>query len=284
MSTLSCVLGAVWPAERQVVVAECDPSGGDLAGRFSLSARLGMTSLVLADRQSATRPLDYRAHTQSLPGGLDVLVAPAGADSATALDRELGLLPSDLISGPCDLIVDCGRFLSGAVGQEKMIREADRVLLLVRPDVTGVAHAQWAAGSLGQLSDLRVSAVIVGTSAFRSEELAKELGIKVLGTVAFDPRAAQMACGASGSSKAFIRSPLVASAREIVRLLLAQTPSSLAQTPISGGGDSHGRGSRIPRRRTRGSQHQSSGGGRQTSTLRVPARARVGERDRNPFR
>ncbi len=258
------------------MVAECDPSGGDLAGRFSLSVRRGMTSLVLADRQSASCQLDYRAHTQSLPGGLDVLVAPAGADSAAALDHELGRLPSDLISAPCDLIVDCGRLLSGAVGQEKMIREADRVLLLVRPDVTGIAHAQWAAERLGQLSNLRVSAVLVGSGAFRPEELGTELGIKVIGTVAFDPPAAHIACGEPGSSKAFIRSPLVASAREIVRLLL------LEETSNGGEGDSQSRGRRIPRQ-NRGGQNQSIAG-RRTPILRVPTRVPAGERDRNGIR
>src|ERR1019366_10538581 len=41
VTTLACVLGAVWPTHRAVVVAECDPSGGDLAGRFALSTRTG---------------------------------------------------------------------------------------------------------------------------------------------------------------------------------------------------------------------------------------------------
>lgn len=76
VTTLACVLGAVWPTDRAIVVAECDPSGGDLAGRFGLSTRIGMTSLVLTERQGAGGPTDYRTHVQQLPGGLDVLVAP----------------------------------------------------------------------------------------------------------------------------------------------------------------------------------------------------------------
>src|ERR1700691_2739893 len=103
VTTLSCVLGAVWPADRPVVVAECDPSGGDLAGRFGLSTRVGMTSLVLTERQGAVATADYRAHLQQLPGGLDVLVAPPGSDAASALDRELGMTASDVIPPECDL-------------------------------------------------------------------------------------------------------------------------------------------------------------------------------------
>ena len=54
VTTLACALGAVWPAERRVMVAECDPSGGDIAARFGLSAKRGMTSLILEARRSVS--------------------------------------------------------------------------------------------------------------------------------------------------------------------------------------------------------------------------------------
>jgi MinD-like ATPase involved in chromosome partitioning or flagellar assembly len=232
VTTLSCVLGAVWPAERPVVVAECDPSGGDLAGRFGLSTRVGMTSLILTERQRMVEPTGYRAHVQQLPGGLDILVAPAGADSASALDIELGTSSSDLVTEDCDLLADCGRLLPGAIGQGTIIRAADKVLLLVRPDVAGIAHARWAACRIRELSRSAASVVVVGTGAFKPSAVAEELEVNVLGVVPFDPRAAQMACGAPGTAKEFIRSGLVAFAREIVAVLMEAGP-------VRGAGD-HG--------------------------------------------
>jgi len=220
VTTLSCLLGAVWPSERAVLVAECDPSGGDLAGRFGLSTRIGMTSLVLTDRQGAARLSDYRAHAQQLPGGLDVLVAPTGADSAMALDHEIGMSSSELVSGECDLVADCGRLLPGAIGQEKMIRAADRVLLLVRPEVTGIAHARWATGRIRELSGSSPSVVIAGSGVHRPADVAQELDVKLLGVLPFDARAALMASGAPGTVKEFIRSGLVAFAREVVTALI----------------------------------------------------------------
>jgi MinD-like ATPase involved in chromosome partitioning or flagellar assembly len=220
VTTLACALGAVWPAERAVVVAECDPSGGDLAGRFGLSTRLGMTSLVLTERQRVVDPTGYRAHVQQLPGGLDILVAPAGADSATALDVELGTSSCDVVTEECDLLADCGRLLPGAIGQEKMIRSADNVLLLVRPDAAGIAHARWAVCRVRELSRSAPLVVIVGMGAFKPGAVAEELEVNVLGVVPFEPRAAQMACGAPGTAKEFIRSGLVAFAREIVAVLI----------------------------------------------------------------
>ena len=228
VTTLSCVLGAVWPAERAVVVAECDPSGGDLAGRFGLSTRVGMTSLVLTERQRVVDPTGHRTHVQQLPGGLDILVAPAGADSATALDIELGTSSFGVVTEDCDLLADCGRLLPGTIGQEKMIRSADKNLLLVRPDVAGIAHARWAACRIRELSRSVTLVVIVGTGAFKPSAVAEELEVNVLGVVPFDPRAAQMACGEPGTAKEFIRSDLVAFAREIVSVLVEAGPVNAA--------------------------------------------------------
>jgi MinD-like ATPase involved in chromosome partitioning or flagellar assembly len=225
VTTLSCVLGAVWPADRAVVVAECDPSGGDLAGRFGLSTRVGMTSLVLTERQGAVGPADYRAHVQQLPGGLDVLVAPPGSDAAAALDRELGMTASDVIPSHCDVLADCGRLLPGAAGQEKMIRAADEVILLVRPDVTGIAHARWATTRIRALSTSVASVVLAGAGVFTTAEVAEELDVPVMGVVPFDPGAARMACGSPGTTRRFTRSGLVAFAREMAALLVDGMPS-----------------------------------------------------------
>jgi MinD-like ATPase involved in chromosome partitioning or flagellar assembly len=222
VTTLSCVLGAVWPAHRGVVVAECDPAGGDLAGRFGLSTRLGMTSLILTERQQGGHLPDHRDHSQQLPGGLDVLIGPAGADSAMALDHELGVSDPDLVSAGCDLLADCGRLVPGARGQEKMIRAADHLLLLIRPDVTGIAHARWASSRIRDLSACETSALISGTGPFKPSEVAEELEIRVLGSMPFDPRAALIAGGAPGTAKEFIRSNLVAFGREVVGDLVGE--------------------------------------------------------------
>lgn len=246
MTTLACVLGAVWPTDRAVVVAECDPSGGDLGGRFGLSTRRGVTSLILTDRQQVGRRPDYRDHAQQLPGGLDVLIGPTGADSAMALDHELGMSSSNLIHDDCDLLADCGRLLPGAIGQGKMIRASDGVLLLVRPDVSGIANARWATSRIRELSQSPVFAVIVGAGAFKSSEVNDELGVDVLGIIPFDPRAARMACGMPGTAKEFVRSGLVAFAREVVIALIETTS-------VSSG---HGHGSGRRRSRDRGKRHR----------------------------
>jgi hypothetical protein len=137
-----------------------------------------------------------------------------------ALDYELGMSSSGIVSGDCDLLADCGRLLPGAIGQEKVIRDSEHTLLLVRADVNGIAHARWAASRIGELASGAVSVVVFGTPEFTSEEVAEELGLDVLGVVPFDLRAARMACGASGKTREFVRSVLVASARQLVTAIM----------------------------------------------------------------
>jgi len=205
-----------------------------------------MTSLILSERHVGGERPDYRAHAQQLPGGLDILVAPTGGDSAMALDHELGMSASEIVSADCDLLADCGRLLPGAIGQEKMIRTADGVILLISPDVAPIAHARWAVTKIRGISSTWVSAVIVGKGAFKSTEVAEELEVEVLGVVPSDSRAALMACGATGTAKEFVRSKLVAFARELVAALIEAGP-----TTTSSQGEDPNRQSQTPTARPR---------------------------------
>ena len=218
-TTLACALGAVWPSARPVVVIECDPLGGDVAGRFGLSSRVGMTSLVLTGRQGHLGPLDHGSHVQRLPGGLGVLVGPTAAESALTLDRELAMSTSDLVGGDSDVIADCGRLLPGAGGQARMLARADRVILLLRPDVTGVAHARAAMERLAATSTSPPAAVVSSGGDFKASEVEQVLEARVLGVLPDDLAGARMAGGGSGRAREFLRSPLVGFARDLVDVL-----------------------------------------------------------------
>ena len=90
VTTLACAIAATWPQNRRILLAECDPSGGDIAARFGMSAKLGMTSLVLESRSSQGSALpNVEQHLQRLPGGLEVLVGAVGASAARMVDDEL---------------------------------------------------------------------------------------------------------------------------------------------------------------------------------------------------
>jgi MinD-like ATPase involved in chromosome partitioning or flagellar assembly len=224
VSTLSCVVGAVWPHERQVVVAECDPSGNDLAARFGLYPRLGMTSLVLGRRHSSEHTNTIVGiHAQTLPGGLDVLVGPVSPDASNSLDQELGALGPSIFPVGVDTLVDCGRIVSGARGQQEIVKGADHVVVAARPDAAGLAHAQWALDLIRNLTAAdKSSLVVVGSGPFRIEEIERTLQARLLGVIPLDYKSAATVCGSPGRPSRFARSSLVAAARRLVDRLVTQ--------------------------------------------------------------
>ena len=229
VTTLACALAAVWPSDRRVVVAECDPSGGDLAARFGLSQRRGMASLVLAQRQGPTNTLGLSDHVQRLPGGIEVLVNPVGAESAGAVDRELGRVGMSGFSDDADLIADCGRLISDAPGQVKLLRSAETVLAVVRPDIGGLVHARALVAGIRSMRDgAEVILITLGPSSFAAREIQELVEVDRIESVPLDSRAAAIFAGEAGTVRSLARSPLVSWARRYVR---CRTPQQLA--PVS---------------------------------------------------
>jgi len=88
VTTAALALAAVWP--RPVLLAECDPAGGDLVYRFPaadgghLDPRRGVLSLAVVARRGM-QPQQVGEHAQKLHGGLDVLVGVTNAEQGAGL-------------------------------------------------------------------------------------------------------------------------------------------------------------------------------------------------------
>src|SRR2546429_65365 len=112
VTTASVVLAAVWP--RPVLLAECDPAGGDLLYRFlAADGRLdpgrGLLSLAVAARRGL-RPEQVWEHTQTLRGGLAVLTGVSTAQQGAGLDPLWGPGGAGLAPlPPGGGVADCGR-------------------------------------------------------------------------------------------------------------------------------------------------------------------------------
>jgi MinD-like ATPase involved in chromosome partitioning or flagellar assembly len=137
VTTTALALASVWP--EPVLLAECDPAGGDLVFRFpaadgrQLDPRRGLLSLAVAGRRDYQQQQVWQ-HTQKIHGGLDVLLGVTNAEQGAGLStlwgplaRMLGALPGT------DVIADCGRL--GPEGPfYELLAEADAVLLVTRPE------------------------------------------------------------------------------------------------------------------------------------------------------
>ncbi len=212
-------LAARWPTPPPPVVIEADPDGGVLASRYSLGRAgesPGLTSLATAVRRGLGAGEVWR-HAQELPGGLALVVGPDSAEAASATVRSAGEGLGRWLAIQPDVaaLVDCGRLRPGSPALE-LVRCASQLVVVVRPRVEELQALSQRLGALRQLAE--VGLILVGDRPYGSDEVAKVLGVEILGVIADDPRAA-LALEGDG----------VAGVKRLRRSALARTAAGLAE-------------------------------------------------------
>ncbi|MDO9379930.1 MAG: hypothetical protein Q7T56_13880 [Nocardioidaceae bacterium] len=242
-TTLGLVLGGLWP--RPVIFAECDPAGSDVAIRLPaidgtvLDPQRGLLSLVAAGRKEL-HPGLVREHTQTLIGGLDVLVGIGVPEQAAALSRQwtqFGPLFADLAG--TDVIADLGR-IGATTPQNNLLGSADAVVLVVDATPSNVVHVRerlhTVITNLGGPLGTPVHVVVVTepkrTRAVREVRDAlerAEVPVRGVHHVAHDHRGALAFQGQiKGDSS---RTALVRSAAPLVRILSDDTEARFTSVP-----------------------------------------------------
>jgi hypothetical protein len=195
VSTLALGLAALWPDEPGVVLAECDPSGGDLAARFGHYPDPGLLSLAAAARGGPGQ-VDLAGHTQRLGSGADVVLAPPGeaaaAGVATLAGGGRGVLRH--VAARRTVIVDVGRIYRGGPGLA-LASAADHVLVVCGASLA--AQAQVAA----RLEWLRPAVagrlwLVRAGRGYHPEEISRDLGVPVIWSV---PRSRLVAGALNGT-------------------------------------------------------------------------------------
>lgn len=228
VTTVAMGLAMVWP--RRVLLADCDPSGGDIALRMQfedgrpLTTERGMLTLASPSRHGQGER-SVLNHVQLARGGQEVL---AGLDNAeqvnavgdlwTRLAEEMSVLPE------ADVIADIGR-VSGLSPAVPMLRAAAMAVFVTRPTVDGVAHLRERlkifspALRSNQPGGVPVGVVVVtGAKDSRSIKDIQQVldrsqaaGI-VLGQVAHDPKAVDQLWPGRGSAAALLAAAFAACA------------------------------------------------------------------------
>ena len=231
VTTATVALAGVWPGP--VVIAECDPSGGDIAARFGLAPVPGLLSLASQARHQV-RAESLRGHLQRLPpGGVPVLLGVQTFEQAVALGKVWTLLPRALAGLGVDVLVDCGRLQPDAP-TEQLVSAADVTVLFAQPTVEEIAHLEWRLEVL-ERSGRHAAVALTGEAPYDRRVVASRLaadGLRapVLGVLADDPQAAGELCGRPGRrrSSALTRSYLVRSARELADRLVERLAAQSA--------------------------------------------------------
>ncbi len=236
VTTAAVALAGVWPGP--VMIAECDPFGGDLAARFGLPPAPGLLSLASQSRHQL-RAESLWSHLQRLPGGkVPVLLGVQGPEQAAALGHVWGLLPRALAGLGIDVLVDCGRLAPDAQTRH-LVDAADLTLLVAQPTVEEISHLERRLDALEQ-SGRQTAVVLSGEAPYDRRTVASRLaadGVRapVLGVLADDPEAAAELCGRPRRRRSVLtRSYLIRSARELADRLaarLANLPASASASP-----------------------------------------------------
>lgn len=206
VTTTGLALALTWT--RPVVLAECDPAGGDIAAGFlrhlELGANHGLMQLVVAELrgQASERFWSQLVDLEPphrrrllLPG----IAAPAQAGSLDPNWHQLGLFFASLERRDpgLDVVVDCGRLVVPHAPWPLLSR-ADQVLVVVRPTLSSLVPAralvqQLRAGE-GLTDDGRVGLLVVGEGDYDSRSVSQHLGAPVIGRLPRDDRSARALC------------------------------------------------------------------------------------------
>ncbi|MEV0379997.1 hypothetical protein [Nonomuraea sp. NPDC050643] len=222
VTTAATALAAVWP--RPVLLAECDPAGGDLAYRLPaegggvLNPGKGLLTLGATARRGL-EAAQIQQHTQKIIGGLDVLAGIMHGEQAAGLTWLWGPLGRSLAAIPnADVIADCGRL--GAHPQlGDLMAEAEQVVLLTRATLDQVAHLR----ERLQITKAHGVVVIADPRSYRAsiEDVRRIVGpsVQFVHGLAYDIKGAELLRGQWGGR--LDRSLLIRTARDLAARLVS---------------------------------------------------------------
>ncbi len=237
VTTTATALAAVWP--RRVVLAECDPAGGDIVYRLPgahggrLDPRRGLLSLAVAARHGLG-PAQVWEHAQRLRGGLDVLAGVTNAEQGSGIEPLWGPVGDLLATLPqADVIADCGRLGPDGPYYE-LLAQAAIVILVIRPSLGEVLRLRdrvaAVALAVGRRGGRRAQiGVLVLADRRRFRRALTEVGhavgganspVGLVGGIAFEPKSAQRLRGEWGGR--LDRSLLIRTARDVAAQLAGE--------------------------------------------------------------
>ncbi|HEY2506781.1 MAG TPA: hypothetical protein VGI58_09700 [Streptosporangiaceae bacterium] len=230
-TTAAIALALTWPSP--VIVAECDPSGGDiLAGLLAghVPARRGLMELAIEAGRS------YAAATAGLPGQLvplaedqNTMVLPGLTDprQAAGLGPAWPAVASALTAQRADVIADCGRLDPSAEAPLGVLAAARAVVIVVRPSLRQVWAARPRVDMLLALhaDASRLALLVTGEGSYSRHEVAQALGLPVAAVLPHDARTAALLSDGVGRRRGLLTSPLLRSASAAGRALRTHWPS-----------------------------------------------------------
>jgi hypothetical protein len=231
VTTAALALSLGWPG--QVILAECDHSGGDiLAGLFAghLPARNGLLALAVEAGQNpeaAAAALWPQLVELDDERGRLLLAGISDPRQAAGLAPVWPVLAAALAAQPADVIADCGR-LDADTDLEPVLATARLVVLVVRPTLRQVNKARARVEILEQMlgGTGRLAVLLIGEGTSSAREVGKALGVRVACSLPHDAKAAAVLSDGIGSRRGLQARPLIRAAGPAGKALRAAAAGS----------------------------------------------------------
>jgi len=222
-TTTTVALAASWPVSDDIVVAEADPSGGDLAAWFDMPVAPSLSTVVTSVIDGAWPEIER--HTRLAGNGIRLVPAPARAAEATQAVTESArsLVPILASLRSPIVIADTGR-LGRAAADHPFVAAAAVTVIVHRQ---GNQSARAAAVRLQRLTDQldRFAATptvvaVVGGSPYGADEIERfvheTVGATPVVGLPVDELVASVFGGRTGvSPRRLTRLPLMRAARDL---------------------------------------------------------------------
>lgn len=218
VTTAALALTLTWPSP--VIVAECDPGGGDiLAGLLAghVPARRGLMELAIdAGRSPAAATASLPGQLVSLDESQHRMVLPGLTDprQSAGLAAAWPGLASALAAQPADVIADCGRLDASPDAPLAVLAAARLAVLVLRPSLRQVWAARSRVDMLASLlgDPARLALLLTGPGSYSRQEITQALGLPVTAVLPDDPRTAALLSDGQGRRRGLLATPLLRSA------------------------------------------------------------------------
>jgi len=219
VTTAAIALALAWPSP--VIIAECDPSGGDvMAGLVTghLPAGRGLMEHAIEagrDVQAATRGLGQLLIALDPDGTKMVLPGLTDARQAAGLATAWPAVAATFRAQDADVIADCGRLDAGSSQPLAVISASRMTAIVLRPTLRQVWSARPRIEMLAQLfgTNFRLALLVTGRGTHSAREVSRALGIPVVAVLADDARSAALLSDGVGNADNLNSGALLRSAR-----------------------------------------------------------------------
>jgi hypothetical protein len=241
VTTAAVALAMTWPPP--VIMAECDPSGGDvLAGLLTghVPARQGlMEHAIEAGRDSAGAARSLSTQLVALDADRSRMVLPGLTDprQAAGLASAWPAVASTLVAQDMDVLADCGRLDAGPGQPLAILSAAHLVAVVLRPTLRQVSSARPRIEILTELvagGSPGIVLLLTGPGAHSRRDVARALGVPVAAVLPDDARSAALLSDGIGGQRALASGSLLRSARAAGKALREHVALAAPPAPAAG--------------------------------------------------